>query len=227
MTAPKILYIGGCKAVWHRLEPTIAPVRAALAPLSAAVDVTGMYHPDGGDATTGDYAALSEENLAQYDAVVLFTTGSSQGADVDAVVRYVRSGGALVAIHCAADSFKDNADYIAMIGGAFRHHPEQLDVAVEFVDTAHPITAGLEPFTVWDELYLFERYDPARVHLLAQTLSYDDDGPVPICWTRQEGEGRVFYLSIGHRPDVMENPRWQQLFLRGTEWALTGNVAAN
>ncbi len=126
----------------------------------------------------------------------------------------------MVGIHCAADSFKDHADYIAALGGKFRHHPAQLDVAVEFVGEAHPITEGLLPFTVHDELYLFDDYDPNRVRLLAQTQSFDDNGPVPVCWVREEGAGRVFYLSLGHNPEVMADAHWQTLFERGVRWAL-------
>ena len=111
-------------------------------------------------------------------------------------------------------------DYVALFGGKFRTHPAQLDIATEIVDNAHPITAGLGDFTVHDELYLFADYDPARVHLLAQTHSFDDNGPVPIAWTREHGAGRIFYISIGHNPSTLHNDHWQQFFKNGVEWAL-------
>lgn len=215
----KALFVGGCRAPYHHLEPAEPPVRAALEGLGLSVTVSGI-HQTGPDTSTGDYRALSAPTLAPYDALVLFTTGQDQGEDVDAVLQFVRSGKALVGIHCATDSFKDRPDYIAALGAAFRTHPAQLDITVEFVDTRHPITAGLEPFTVHDELYLFRDYDPAHVHLLAQTRSYDDGGPVPVCWVREEGAGRVFYLSLGHNPETMADPHWQVLFGRGVRWAL-------
>lgn len=183
------------------------------------MDISGVYHPDG-DQPVGDYRALSAGNLANYDAVALFTTGSENGADVPALLDFVRGGKALIGIHCATDSFTGHPDYIAAIGGKFRHHPAQLDVAVEFVGPRHPITQGLMPFTVHDELYLFSDYNSSRVHLLAETRSCDDNGPIPICWIREEGQGRVFYLSLGHNPEVMANPHWQTLFVRGVRWAL-------
>lgn len=213
------LFVGGCDAPYHRLEPAEAPVRAALEQAGLQVEVSGIYHPDG-DTPIGDYRALSAENLRRFDALALFTTGSGQGENVPAILEFVRGGGGLIGIHCATDSFTKNADYIAAIGGKFRHHPDQLDVAVEFVGEPHPITQGLPPFTVHDELYLFSDYDPARVRLLAQTHSFDDNGPVPICWIREEGQGRVFYLSLGHNPEVMADPHWQTLFERGVRWAL-------
>ena len=214
-----VLFVGGCHASYHRLEPAEPPVRAALADLGLGVTVSGIRQT-GPESATGDYRALSGPDMEGYDALVLFTTGQDQGEDIDALLRFVRSGGALIGIHCAADSFKNRPDFITALGGAFRTHPAQLDVAVEFADTQHPITQGLTPFTVHDELYLFSDYDPARVHLLAQTRSFDDNGPVPLCWTREEGAGRVFYLSLGHNPEVMADPHWRTLFQRGVRWAL-------
>lgn len=216
---PKALFVGGCDAPYHRLEPAEAPVREALTRAGLSVDVSGIYHPDG-DAPVGDYRALSANTLPGYDAVVLFTTGRGQGEDIPALLEFVRGGGSLIGIHCATNSFTDNAEFAAAMGGKFRHHPAQLDVAVEFVGPPHPITEGLTPFMVHDELYLFSDYDPSRVRLLAQTRSYDDNGPVPVCWTREEGQGRVFYLSLGHNPEVMADPHWQELFTRGVRWAI-------
>lgn len=229
MSKARALYIGGCKAPYHRLEPTIEPIRSALSEIGVSADVTGVYHPDGGDDCTGDYTALNRQNLAAYDALVMFTTGYGMGEDVDAVLDFVRSGKPLIGIHCAGDTFADRDDFVAALGGKFRTHPAPLDIAVEFVDRTHPITEGLEPFTVHDELYLFQAYDPSRVHLLAKTNSFEDPagaesphpGGIPIAWTRQEGRGRVFYLSLGHFPDVMADPNWRKLFQRGVTWALT------
>ncbi|MEI6432887.1 MAG: ThuA domain-containing protein [bacterium] len=218
----RVLFVGGCIHTFHLLEPAIPHVIHAMEAIGAETQVTGIFHQDGGSDYTGDYSALNAETLKEFDAVTLFTTGKAMGADIDALLTFVRGGGALIGIHCAADSFTDNAEYIAAIGGKFRTHPAPLEVEVEFTDTEHPITQGLKPFTVLDELYLYNDYHPERVHLLAQTRSYDGEGtdPIPVCWTRTEGEGRVFYLSLGHFPEAMASEGWQALFQRGVRWAL-------
>ncbi len=217
----KALFVGGCPAPYHRMEAAEPPVRAALENLGLTVTTSGIYHPTGGDDYIGDYRAISPANLDNYAALVLYTTGAqAEGADVEAIEHFVRRGGALIGIHNAADSFTAYPNYVALLGGKFRTHPAQLDIAVEFTDTQHPITRGLAPFTVFDELYLFADYDPSRLHLLAQTRSYDDNGPVPVCWIREEGEGRIFYLSLGHNEKTLVDANWQSLFERGVEWAL-------
>src|SRR5258706_13557152 len=152
----KVLVVGGCPAPYHRFETAEPPIRAALERLRLEVTSAGIYHPDGGDSFVGDYSSLSDANLHNFDALVLYTTGKERfGADLDAITRFVEGGKALIGIHNATDSFTDNAAFVSLIGGRFRTHPAQLDIAVEITDTAHPITKELEPFTVHDELYLF------------------------------------------------------------------------
>ena len=221
----KALIVGGCPASYHRLEPAEPLLRSVLESLGLEVQTSGIFHPDGGEAYIGDYSAISSENLSQFDALVLYTTGATpMGADVEAITTFVESGKALIGIHNATDSFTQDTGFISLIGGKFRTHPAQLDITTEIVDTAHPITQGLDTFTVHDELYLFSDYSPDAVHLLAQTSSFDDNGngPIPIAWTREQGAGRVFYLSLGHNPSTLEDANWQKFFRQGVAWALQG-----
>ncbi|MGC8668899.1 MAG: ThuA domain-containing protein [Chthonomonadales bacterium] len=217
----RVVVVGGCPAPYHRFEPAIPLLRAALEELGLMPEFSGIYHPNGGDDFTGDYAAINEANLREAGGLVLYTTGAEEhGADVAAIARFVEQGGALIGIHNAADSFTQSPQYVRLLGGRFRTHPPQLSITVEFTDPHHPVTTGLEPFTVYDELYLFADYDPSRVHLLAQTKSFDDGGPVPVCWVRHEGKGRVFYLSLGHNPQTLADSAWKRLFQRGVQWAM-------
>ncbi len=216
----RALLVGGCPAPYHRLEPAEMPVRSALESLGLSVDVSGIYHPGGGDDWVGDYSIFASPFLENYDVVVLYTTGKdTHGADLAALQSWVEAGGALVGIHCATDSFTDNKAYIALMGGKFRTHPAQLDIELEIVDARHPIMAGIPPFTVHDELYIFDDYDSDNVDLLGQTRSFTDGGIVPITWTREPGNGRMFYVSLGHNPSTLEDANWQKLFSSGVEWA--------
>jgi hypothetical protein len=213
----KVLYIGGSPAPWHRIEMTEPPIRAALEGIGLSVDLAGITHPAGDDEFVGDYSAINADNLKRYDGVILQTDGL-YGADFAALIDWVHAGGALAAIH-GATIYGDDPAYTALLGAAFRHHPEQLDVSVEFTDIHHPITQGLAPFTVHDELYLW-REPPKDVGVLAETRSYPNAGVVPICWTREPRTGRVFYLSLGHDLQSLGDPNWQALFQRGVLWTL-------
>ena len=48
---------------------------------------------------------------------------------------------------------------------------------------------------------------------------------VPIAWVRGEGQGRVFYSSLGHRDDVWQSDDFQEHLAGGIGWAL-GNLEA-
>lgn len=44
-------------------------------------------------------------------------------------------------------------------------------------------------------------------------------GPFPETWARMDGQGRVFYTSMGHREDVWQKPQFQALVLGALNWA--------
>lgn len=219
----RALLVGGCAASYHLLEPAVAPIGAVLERAGFAMEVSGIRHPQGPSGPiVGDYTALTEPGLAGVALLVLFTTGRGHGEDVGALRAFVERGGALVGIHCAADSFTDDAEWVALLGGAFRTHPAPLEISVDLTHSDHPVLEGVGPFTVRDELYLFQDYVPSNVELLLQTSSAQDPeqpGPIPVCWLREPADGRVFYLSLGHFPDVMELPMWQRLVENGVRWA--------
>ena len=85
-------------------------------------------------------------------------------------------------------------------------------------DRAHPSTRAIpQPFEVFDEIYQFDRYDPARVHLLLYMAKHPESGEpgeFPLAWTRDHGKGRVFYTALGHRDDVLD-AEWYGAHLPG------------
>ena len=42
---------------------------------------------------------------------------------------------------------------------------------------------------------------------------------MPVAWTRMYGQGRVFYHSCGHTPEVVEQPETLEMCRRGVLWA--------
>jgi uncharacterized protein len=206
----RILLISNPMPSYHRIENTLPQLQKALAGFN-------LDH-------TQDAADLNAAKLANYDALLVYCTGQ-QLADEQwtALNHFVEKGGALIGIHNATDTWKNQPDYIRLIGGKFVTHPPQLLVQVEVVDPNHPITQGLEPFEIWEELYVMET-DPANYHLLLETHSHDNRA-LPIAWCKEHGAGRVFYTALGHepveRPDGGPfNPHFHQLLQRGARWAV-------
>lgn len=49
----------------------------------------------------------------------------------------------------------------------------------------------------------------------------------PVMWTNKYGNGRTFVTTIGHGPGTWERFSFITLFVRGVEWAATGEVTLN
>jgi len=156
------------------------------------------------------------QNLQGYDVVVFYyTVGEITDPQRDGLSNFIKEGGGFVGIHSAADSFRDDPAYRAMIGGHFVTHPRFRTYQVSIVDTDHPITRGLEEFMVEDEQYILS-YD-RRVNVLCTAL-YKGKA-MPVAWTKDWGKGRIFYLALGHNPQACRNETFALLLRRGTAWA--------
>jgi hypothetical protein len=167
----------------------------------------------------------SAEALAGYAGIVFAsTTGDLPVADRDALVKWIEAGHALVGLHAATDTFHGYGPFLDLLGGEFDRHGPQAKVHVIVRDPKHPATRGLEPaFDVFDEIYQFKRHDPARVHLLLGLDAHPETrapGQYPLAWTREQGQGRVFYTALGHRPDVIAAPWYRAHVQGGIAWAL-------
>lgn len=181
-----------------------------------------------------DPAHFTPDGLAEFDGVFFYTTGELPFGDdgVTALLDFVRGGGAFVGSHCATDTFYEVPEFGAMVGGYFDGHPWNQEVTVSVEQGDHPATRHLGgSFEIHDEIYQFKApYDRSHVNVL---LSLDtssvpmdargikrDDGDFAVAWTREHGDGRVFYTALGHGPNVWSDPRFHRHLAGGIEWAL-------
>jgi len=138
-----------------------------------------------------------------------------------------------------ADSFRASSDYLHMVGGQFATHPgkepcerhgEASDnflpytVNITPLGRKHPITAGLEDFSLVTEQYWVLHDD--LIDVLATTTHptqpyHPWHRPVtsPAIWTRQWGAGRIVVSTPGHSLDVLEDPNVRTVIERGILWA--------
>jgi len=198
-------------------------------------------------------AGVTDATLAAYDVLVLDYDGPRWGeATEKAVENFVRSGRGLVAIHAASYSFTGMEvlgdghvrtgikeppwpEYLKMIGGYWSEeapktgHAPRHCFAVKIVDANHPITRGMrDSFTVSDELY-HSHHLAADIHVLATAFDDPKLGGTgkdePMIWTVSYGKGRVLYSALGHDVAAQREPVFVSTFVRGTEWAATGDTA--
>ena len=177
-------------------------------------EVESSYDPD------------SLERMNDVTCVVLYTCYVEPGdeglnylegitdAATDRLVEWVQAGGGLVVVHSASTIRDSNKELIRLVGGRFISHPPRFPFCVYPMGREHPVTRGVGPFVVTDELYTQE-YGDVEVHMIAT----DRGVAQPMVWTRLEGEGRVVHLAPGHDRAVWETPAYRRLLRQGVEWA--------
>ncbi|WP_084038056.1 ThuA domain-containing protein [Demequina sp. NBRC 110053] len=194
----------------------------------AAIQDLGEQH--GFEVTaTEDATVFTEENLANYDVVIFFsTTGNVLDATQEAAFeQYIQNGGGYAGIHAASDTEYDWEWYGGLVGAYFDGHPPgtpNADVLVE--DFAHPSTEHLP--AVWnrtDEWYSFGENPREDVHVLA---SLDEDtysvgnldmGDHPIAWCHNYDGGRSWYTGGGHTGASFSEPEFLSHVLEGIRTA--------
>lgn len=187
---------------------------------------------------TSPYA--DRDYLAGLDLIVQCVTMGSIGRDEIAGLRAaVASGTGLAGWHGGiVDSFRDEADYLHLVGGLFAAHPGRppsertgdatdnfVAHSVRITDREHPITAGVEAeFQLVTEQYWV--VTDAYIDVLATTTQRVRPGDPwqrevvsPAVWTRQWGAGRVFVATPGHDVDVLRDPNLNTIVRRGLLWA--------
>ncbi|MCI0157399.1 ThuA domain-containing protein [Leifsonia shinshuensis] len=197
-----------------------------------------------------DFTVRVEEGTAVYtddayletvDLIVQVNTMSSITAEEFAgLQRAVLNGTGMGGWHGGiADSYRDNADYLHMIGGQFAHHagkhPDErtggqednyipYTVHITEYGKTHPITQGIADFDLVTEQYwvLSDEYDDVLATTTQEARPWDAwNRPVtsPAIWTRQWGAGRIFVSAPGHRLEIVQSQPVRTIIERGLLWA--------
>jgi type 1 glutamine amidotransferase len=237
------------------------PSEASTAPSSArkALVVRGGWDGHQPVETTGLFIPFLEANgfevrieesskvyadadyLATVDLIVQTNTMTTIEPEEFAGLRLaVENGTGLGGWHGGiADSYRNNVDYLQLVGGQFAAHPgrqpdertgEQSDNyvphTIHMLPAAadHPITAGIGDFELVTEQYwvLHDDYNDVLATTTQPVRPWDPwhrSVTSPAIWTRLWGKGRIFVSTPGHRIEVVENPNVRTIIERGLLWA--------
>jgi type 1 glutamine amidotransferase len=135
-------------------------------------------------------------------------------------------------------------DWDNMIGGFFKFHwldPQQITVKID--DKTSPLTKMFngQEFDVNDETYTFSvnSFSRKNVHVLT-SIDYDkfsfmaklkESSPRPdhdfgLSWIKKDGQGRVFYMALGHDERIYAMKPMVEHLLAGMQYAL-GDLKAD
>lgn len=230
---PKVLFFSDPQRsdndIIRRTEPdTFSPAEKYFAEMTQGIfEVT----------VTQDPAEVTREKLQNYNAVVFFTA-INPPVDKEALVEWVKNGGAFIAIHSTANTFQGYAPFGEMLGAYYESRPwrtkekplEKARIVVE--DKSHPATKHLgDSFEIEDDLYLYKNWDRSKVNVLLSLdpLSLDmtkvkrENQDMAIAWTKTYGKGRVFYTMLGDAEHVWQDSRYRTHLIEGVIWAMEGS----
>ena len=184
---------------------------------------------EGFDVTvTDDLETYTDEALmSEVDLIVqIYTQGTITRQQVNGLLSAVENGAGIAGWHGGlGDAFHDSQRYEYMIGGQWVAHPgnDGVPYRVNITDHDDPITQGLEDFDVVSEQY-YMHVDPNNEVLATTSFNADHDpwvdgAVMPVAWKKMYGEGRVFYTSLGHQPEVYDVPEALTMLQRGILWA--------
>jgi nicotinamidase-related amidase/type 1 glutamine amidotransferase len=146
------------------------------------------------------------------------------------VLAYLKKGKPLIALRTASHAFSPRGQLVDgftrwdefdadVLGGSYRGHLADGSHVFVAPGKQHPILAGLSK-SQWNSesaLYLVSPVDESAQILLLG--SKDRDEQEPVAWTRQFGQSRVFYTSLG-APADFQRPVFQRLLSNAVTWAL-------
>ncbi len=236
--ARKLLIIDLCPqgGFYHRTIPY-----ANLA-LELMARNTGAFEP----IFNNDLDNLKYPRIKEYDAVFLNSVVGSVFSDPDVInglIRYVREGGGLAAIHGSTFASTDVPEYGELLGATTAPHIA-FDVATLKIDDPNsPITKHFEGHDVLsyiDELYHFPPsgpYSREKLHVLMSiniakspprrpVVAVRPDNDYGLVWIRSYGNGRVFNCALGHSVLLFGTPPMAQLVLNGIQFVL-GDLEAD
>ena len=168
-----------------------------------------------------------QELMSQVDLIVqIYTQGTITRQQVSGLLNAVQNGAGIAGWHGGlGDAFHQSQRYEYMIGGQWVEHPgnDGVPYRVNIIDHDDPITEGIEDFDVVSEQY-YMHVDPNNEVLATTTFNSDydfwvDGAVIPVAWKKMYGNGRVFYISLGHQPEVYDVPEAMTMLKRGILWA--------
>lgn len=194
-----------------------------------ALNVSKWLSEEGVQLVTSDSLEIytDDKMMDSIDLIIQhWTMGQITKEQFSGLEGAVKRGVGLAGCHGGlADSFRNNPEYQYIIGGQWVEHPGgSIDYKVAIVNSNDPISYGIKDFTMKNTEQYYMHVDP-NTKVLATTKFTDSIHPwikdrvIPVAWKTHYGAGRVFYLSIGHKPEDFNSEEAKQLFLRGIKWA--------
>lgn len=171
---------------------------------------------------TDNLADLAAENLAKYDAVLLYANIDNISKPHEtSLLEFVSQGGGFVPVHCATFCFRNSPELVSLMGAQFQRHGIGT-FRTEIKGADHPLMKGFGGFESWDETYVHHLHNEKNRTVLSYRVDREDREPWT--WVRTHGKGKVFYTAWGHDYRTWRNPGFHNLIERGIRWSCNDDL---
>ena len=167
----------------------------------------------------------------KYDAIVSYDMNRFPITDEQRTnyEKLLQNGMPLLVFHHSICGYDNWPTYCEIAGGTYLHKDTEIegkiyppsdfkhgvDMEIAIADKKHPITKGLDGFTIHDEAYK-NVYVCDDVHVL---LTCDDPlSTKQIAWTHSFGKSPIFTIMLGHDKLAFGNENLRTLLKQGIEW---------
>jgi putative heme-binding domain-containing protein len=214
-----LLVIGGCCHDYRHQKKILTEGISAR----ANVEWTIVHEGDG--STTHKMSIYDDPDWAKGYDVVVHDECCADVKDkdfVEGILKPHRAGLPAVNLHCAMHCYRvdfDNfKDWFEFTGIDSRSHGAQLPIALNFVDTQHPITKGMPGWTTIPE----ELYNNVQVWKAVTPLICGKQGSESnvVAWINNYHGTRVFSTTLGHNNETVSDSRYLDLVTRGLLWSV-------
>ena len=165
----------------------------------------------------------------KYDVLLLYNFNQRiSEAEQANFLKLMDRGVGLIVLHHAMAAYPDWREFRAIAGGKFYLKPTPdegatrgsgvkfgVNMKVRPADPDHPITKGLEEFTIHDETYNHYWVDPQAKVLLTTDEPASDK---VVAWAKTYRKARVFGMQMGHDEKAWASPGFRTALVRAVRW---------
>jgi hypothetical protein len=173
--------------------------------------------------------------LDHADGAFLYLTEGARWVSDDphrlaAFQRLAKRGGGLSALHWGMGT-RESApveSFVSLFGGC-HGGPDRKYKVGDFellpLIERHPVTSGIKPFAVYDELYFALKFPKQHdgFHPLIQARGAEVDHPVAWTWERPDS-GRSFGFTGMHFHENWKKLEYRRLIIQGVLWTLNESI---
>jgi hypothetical protein len=176
-----------------------------------------------------DFTAAAPEIRASYNVLIFYThvrdhTATNIFLDTEKLHSMADQLGTspqgIIVLHHGLVAFPDWPlwdDLAGLTNRTLDSYSHDELIPVQIADSDHPITAGLQNWTLTDETYLMNDPTPENGNHILLTTDHPQSMNA-LAWTRQYKQSRVVCIQSGHGNTAWSDSNFRQLLSQAIDW---------